>query len=91
MTTTTIEPATQTLEVPGATLTYDVRRNGESTEPPLMLIGSPMAAAGFVTLGESLHRPHPRHVRPTRQRAERARTDPDGPITPESTPTTSIG
>jgi pimeloyl-ACP methyl ester carboxylesterase len=50
MTTTTIEPATGTLAVPGATLTYDVRRNLESTEPPLLLIGSPMGASGFGTL-----------------------------------------
>jgi pimeloyl-ACP methyl ester carboxylesterase len=44
------EPTTHTLEVPGATLTYDIRRNAESTEPPLFLIGSPMGAAGFATL-----------------------------------------
>lgn len=41
---------TQTLEVPGVELTYDVRRNDASTEPPLLLIGSPMGAAGFATL-----------------------------------------
>jgi pimeloyl-ACP methyl ester carboxylesterase len=50
MTTTTTEPTTQTLDAPGATLTYDIRRNDESTEPPLFLIGSPMGAAGFGTL-----------------------------------------
>lgn len=50
MTTTAIQPTTHTLNVPGATLAYDVRRNDESTEPILLLIGSPMAAAGFVTL-----------------------------------------
>jgi pimeloyl-ACP methyl ester carboxylesterase len=44
------EPETQELEVPNAVLTYDVRRNDTTTEPPLMLIGSPMAAAGFGTL-----------------------------------------
>ena len=44
------ELTTHTLEVPGAVLTYDVRRNGASTEPPLMLIGEPMGAAGFGTL-----------------------------------------
>jgi pimeloyl-ACP methyl ester carboxylesterase len=49
-TTTTAEPTTHTLEVPGATLTYDVRRNEQSTEPTLMLIGSPMGAAGFGSL-----------------------------------------
>jgi pimeloyl-ACP methyl ester carboxylesterase len=46
----TVEPTTRTLEVPGATLAYDIRRNESTTEPPLMLIGSPMAAAGFGTL-----------------------------------------
>jgi pimeloyl-ACP methyl ester carboxylesterase len=50
MNTTVAEPTTRTLEVPGATLTYDVRRNEASTEPPLFLIGSPMAAAGFGSL-----------------------------------------
>jgi pimeloyl-ACP methyl ester carboxylesterase len=47
----TVAPvSTHTLEVPGVVLTYDVRRNESSTEPPLMLIGSPMGAAGFGTL-----------------------------------------
>ena len=44
------EPITRTLDVPGATLTYDVRRNEDSSEPPLFLIGSTMGAAGFATL-----------------------------------------
>ena len=44
------EPTTYTLEVPGAVLTYDVRRNDSSREPPLFIIGSPMGASGFVTL-----------------------------------------
>lgn len=44
------ESATHTLEVPGATLTYDVRGNEASTLPPLLIIGSPMGAAGFATL-----------------------------------------
>ena len=50
MTATASAPPTETLEVPGARLTYDVRRNDESTEPILFLIASPMAAAGFGTL-----------------------------------------
>jgi pimeloyl-ACP methyl ester carboxylesterase len=42
---------THTVDVPGATLTYDVRQgSGSSTEPALFLIGHPMAAGGFVTL-----------------------------------------
>ena len=44
------EPATDILDVPGAVLTYDVRRNASSTEPILLVIGSPMGAAGFGTL-----------------------------------------
>jgi pimeloyl-ACP methyl ester carboxylesterase len=44
------EMTTHTLEVPGAVLTYDVRSNGASADPVLMLIGSPMGAAGFDTL-----------------------------------------
>jgi pimeloyl-ACP methyl ester carboxylesterase len=47
---TLTEATTRTLDVPGATLTYDVRPNDSSTEPPLFLIGSPMGAAGFGTL-----------------------------------------
>ena len=44
------ELTTHTLEVPGAVLTYDVRRNGTSDAPVLVLIASPMGAAGFGTL-----------------------------------------
>lgn len=41
---------TRTLKVPGAILTYDVRQNGATTDPILLLIGSPMGAAGFGSL-----------------------------------------
>jgi pimeloyl-ACP methyl ester carboxylesterase len=45
------EPKTHTLDLPGATLTYDVREaESESTEPVLLMIGSPMDASGFTTL-----------------------------------------
>jgi pimeloyl-ACP methyl ester carboxylesterase len=45
------EPKTQTLDLPGATLTYDVRdAASKSTEPVLLMIGSPMDASGFTTL-----------------------------------------
>jgi pimeloyl-ACP methyl ester carboxylesterase len=50
MPTTTTEPTTRTLDVPGATIVYDVRAGTAGSEPPLFLIGSPMAAAGFGTL-----------------------------------------
>jgi pimeloyl-ACP methyl ester carboxylesterase len=41
---------THTLDVPGAVLTYDVRPSESSTHPVLLMIGSPMGAAGFGTL-----------------------------------------
>src|SRR5215472_18918936 len=44
------EPKTGTLPVPGAVLHFDVRSAGSSTHPVLLLIGSPMGAAEFVTL-----------------------------------------
>lgn len=44
------EPKRHTLDAPGAEIHYDVRSNDATTEPPLLLIGSPMGAAGFVTL-----------------------------------------
>jgi pimeloyl-ACP methyl ester carboxylesterase len=50
---TLTEATTRTLEIPGATLTYDVRPGtGDPAEPPLFLIGSPMGAAGFGTLSK---------------------------------------
>src|SRR6476469_4760136 len=47
--TTMTEPTTRTIEAPGATLTYDIRKT-DSTDPVLFLIGSPMGAGGFATL-----------------------------------------
>jgi pimeloyl-ACP methyl ester carboxylesterase len=44
------EPTTHTLDVPGVVLTYDVRSSESGDEPVLLVIGSPMGAAGFVTL-----------------------------------------
>jgi hypothetical protein len=44
------EPKTHTLDAPGAVLHYDVRSNDSSTEPVLLLFGSPMSASGFGTL-----------------------------------------
>src|ERR1700749_5200439 len=43
-------PKTYTLDVPGAVLTYDIRANENSTEPVLLIVGSPMGASGFATL-----------------------------------------
>ncbi len=44
------EPTTNTLDVPGAVLTYDVRSGEPGDEAVLLAIGSPMGAAGFGTL-----------------------------------------
>ena len=44
------EPKTYTLEPPGAVLKYDVRDNGGTAHPVLLLIGSPMGASGFAAL-----------------------------------------
>src|SRR5688572_27052615 len=44
------EPITRTVDVPGATLTYDIRSVSSSEHPPLFMIALPMAAAGFGTL-----------------------------------------
>jgi pimeloyl-ACP methyl ester carboxylesterase len=46
---TMTEATTQTLDVPGAVLAYDIRRS-DASAPVLMLIGSPMGAGGFATL-----------------------------------------
>lgn len=45
-----IEPKTHTLDAPGAVLSYDIRGDASGTTPALLLIGSPMGAAGFGTL-----------------------------------------
>jgi len=44
------EPTTQTLDVPGARLRYDIRDGAGSTAPALLMIASPMDASGFTTL-----------------------------------------
>jgi uncharacterized protein YndB with AHSA1/START domain/pimeloyl-ACP methyl ester carboxylesterase len=78
----TAEPTTHTLEVPGATLTYDVRRNDASTEPALLLIGSPMGAAGFGTL--SRHFADRTVVTYDPRGVERSvKADPASPVTPD--------
>ena len=47
------EPRTQTLEVPGACLSHDIRDAGGGTaEPLLLMIGLPMDASGFGALAE---------------------------------------
>ena len=45
------EPTTHTLDVPGATLTYDVHEpDSPSDRRPLFIFGSPMGASGFEQL-----------------------------------------
>jgi pimeloyl-ACP methyl ester carboxylesterase len=76
------ETVTHTLEVPGAVLRYDVRASEPAGGPVLLMIGSPMGAAGFGTLATHLTDRtvvtyDPRGV----ERSER--TDPDLEVTPE--------
>src|SRR3954449_872622 len=76
------EPVTHVLEVPDAVLRYDIRASEPVGGPILVMIGSPMGAAGFATLA-SHFRDHtvvtydPRGV----ERSER--TDPDLEVTPQ--------
>ena len=75
-------PNTRSLDVPGATLTYDVRPNATTREPVLLLIGSPMAAAGFATLAS--HFTDRTVVTYDPRGAERSqKTDPASPSTPK--------
>jgi pimeloyl-ACP methyl ester carboxylesterase len=82
-TTTAVEPITRTLRVPGATITYDVRKSKSTTEPALVLIGSPMGAGGFPSL--AAHFPDRTIVTyDPRNNGERSPADdPSVPITPE--------
>jgi pimeloyl-ACP methyl ester carboxylesterase len=78
----TTQMTTHTLDVPGATLTYDVRRNEASTEPILLLIGSPMGAAGFGTLSQ--HFSDRTVVTYDPRGVERSvKADPASPVTPD--------
>ena len=85
-----IEPKIHTLDVPGAVVTYDVRSNPSSTAPALLMIGSPMGAAGFGTLaGHFADRMvvtyDPRGVERSRK------ADGASESTPRSTPMTCTG
>jgi pimeloyl-ACP methyl ester carboxylesterase len=82
VTTRTTQMTTHTLDVPGATLTNDVRRNEASTKPILLLIGSPMGAAGFGTLSQ--HFPDRTVVTYDPRGVERSvKADPASPVTPD--------
>jgi pimeloyl-ACP methyl ester carboxylesterase len=79
--TTMTEPTTHTLDVPGAVLTYDVRR-ADSPAPVLFLIASPMGAGGFGTLAS--HFPDRTVVTYDPRGVERStKADPASPSTPE--------
>lgn len=76
------EPSSHTVEVPGAILTYDIRRSGTASRfPPLFVFGSPMPASGFAELvghldDRTLITYDPRG-------AERSRLTADGRVSPE--------
>lgn len=73
---------TRTLDVPGATLAYDVRGGGSSDAPALFLIGSPMGAAGFGTLaGHFADRTVMTYDPRGSERSEK--TDPASPVHPD--------
>ena len=81
---TAIEPVSKTLQVQGATLTYDVRSNDSSSEIPLFMIGSPSGAGGFPSLAShftdrTVITYDPRNNGEGRSTAD----DPSVPITPE--------
>jgi pimeloyl-ACP methyl ester carboxylesterase len=75
------EPNTHTLEAPGAVLAYDVRP-GDGNGAPLLMIGSPMDARGFVSLAG--HFPDRTVVTYDPRGTERsAKDDPASESTPE--------
>jgi pimeloyl-ACP methyl ester carboxylesterase len=76
------EPRTQTLDVPGARLAYDIRNAEDGTaEPALLMFGLPMDASGFVTLaGQFPDRTVVTYDPRVTGRSERTGTE---PVTPE--------
>jgi len=44
------EATTRTIDAPDAVLTYDIRPGSDADKTPLVMVASPMAAAGFTTL-----------------------------------------
>ncbi len=80
---TVTEATTHTRDVPGATLTYDVRGGDSGDDAVLFLIGSPMGAAGFGTLaGHFTDRTVMTYDPRGTERSEM--TDPASPITPDA-------
>src|SRR5436190_20078930 len=76
------EPITNTLEVPGAVLHYDLREGEPAGAPVLLMIGSPMAASGFAALASQF--PDRTVVTYDPRGADRSqRTDPTMGVTPD--------
>jgi pimeloyl-ACP methyl ester carboxylesterase len=74
--------STHTLAASGAKIVYDISTNGLTKSPVLLLIGSPMGAAGFGTL--AAHFPDRRIVTYDPRGSERStKEDPTSPSTPE--------
>jgi pimeloyl-ACP methyl ester carboxylesterase len=77
------ERITSTLRTPGAVLTYDVGRSDPPGGRVLMMIGSPMGAAGFASL--AAHFPDRTVVTYDPRGVERSRRDdPTAAVTPET-------
>jgi pimeloyl-ACP methyl ester carboxylesterase len=77
---TMTEPKTQTLDVPGAVLSYDVR-DADGAAQPLMMIGSPMDASGFASLAS--HFPDRAVITYDPRGVSRSEKSNGGPSTPE--------
>ncbi len=79
---TVTQATTHTIDAPGATLTYDVRCGGSADQLPLLLIGSPMGAAGFAALAS--HFPDRTIITYDPRGAERSsKDDPTSPSNPD--------
>jgi pimeloyl-ACP methyl ester carboxylesterase len=78
---TLTQATARTVEAPGATITYDVRP-GTGSDNPLFLIGSPMGAAGFVSLAS--HFPDRTVITYDPRGSDRSvKADPTTPNTPD--------
>ena len=77
------EPITRTLEVPGAVLTYDVRESEPAGGSVLMMIGSPMGAAGFSSIA-SYFTDRTVVTYDPRGSERSVRADPNAEVTPET-------
>jgi pimeloyl-ACP methyl ester carboxylesterase len=73
---------TYTLEAPGAVLSYDVRPSASTAAPVLVLIGSPMGAAGFGSLA-SYFTDRTVVTYDPRGSERSTKSDPTSPSTPE--------